>query len=143
MLKVIYSGQIGGVINTDSLSLAPLGLAVIICTLAACVHCLLINHYLTRSKRRRGGAAALFTWMTRVAAVGSPQRATRDEIQRRMIPLGTAGDCWAEWVAAFTVINSPLPNYLIHHMHTRLYCTVDTPTHTSHPPPLPPWCASK
>lgn len=70
MLKVIYSGQIGGVINTSSLSLAPLGLAVIICALAACVHCLLINHYLTCSEGRRR-AAVLFTWMTRVS---SPQQ---------------------------------------------------------------------
>lgn len=47
MRKVIYSGQIRGVINTGSLSLAPLGLALIICTLAAYVHRLLINRYLT------------------------------------------------------------------------------------------------
>lgn len=52
MLKVIYSGQMRALINNGSLSLAPLGLLVIICTLAACVHCLLINHCPTHSEGR-------------------------------------------------------------------------------------------
>lgn len=40
LLKVIQSGRMRDLINNGSLSLAPLGLSVIVCTLAACVHLL-------------------------------------------------------------------------------------------------------
>lgn len=53
MLKVIYSGQMKGLINNGSLLLATPGLPVIICTLAACVHCLLIHRRLTWREGRR------------------------------------------------------------------------------------------
>lgn len=142
----LYSGQMRGLINKGSRSPAPLGLPAIICTLTACAHCLLINYCPTCSE---GGvkAAVSFTWTTLVfptaataAAVGSLVIRLRWDPEEH-VPLRTARDCRTEWMAAFTAINSLLPNYLIHHMHTRLLGTANTPTHTSHPPLLPPWFA--
>lgn len=77
MLKVIYSGQMKGLINNGSLLLATPGLPVIICTLAACVHCLLIHRRLTcreGRRRRRRTATAWFTWPTRASSPRQLQR---------------------------------------------------------------------
>lgn len=54
--------------------------------------------------------------------------------QRSVMPLRTARDCRAKWMATFTAINSLLPNYLIHHMHTETpphYEYTNTHTHTA------------
>lgn len=145
MLKVIYSRQMRGLINNGSLLLAPLCLPVITCTLAACVHCLLIYCCLTcREGRRRREAAASFNWTTRVSSSQQQQQrrwdplwasAPKDGTQRCTMPLRTARNCRAEWMAAFTAINSLLPNYLIHHMHTP---DSSAHMHTLPPPLLPP-----
>lgn len=125
MVEVIYSRPMRGPIMIRRLLLTPLGLPTIICSLAACAHCLLINRCFTYSLGERTSPLSS-TWITRV---WDPEmRPTRSTV-----PLRTAGDCRAEWMAAFTAINSLLPNYLIHHMHTRLLYIMTTPsTHLPH-----------
>lgn len=135
LLKVIQSGQMRGLINNGSLSPAPLGLSVIVCTLAACVHLppnlpvlntpwgrLLLPSpgWLKRRPLSCGGSR------------GIPSQPVQMGPQRNMVPLRRAWDSGPEWMAEFAAINPWLPNYLIYQMHSRLLCNCGDANKHSH-----------
>lgn len=124
-----------GLINNGSLSQAPLGLSVIVCTLAACVHLppnlpvlntpwgrLLLPSpgWLKRRPLGCGGSR------------GIPSQPVQMGPQRNMVPLRRAWDSGPEWMAEFAAINPWLPNYLIYQMHSRLLCNCGNANKHSH-----------
>lgn len=96
MLKVIYSGQMRGLINNGGLSLAPRGLPVIICTLTACVHCLLISRCSACSEGWRRPAP--WQWWQQRRQGPPAGRPIRRGPRRARCPWGQPGDCRAEWM---------------------------------------------
>lgn len=125
LLKVIQSGRMRDLINNGSLSPAPLGLSVIVCTLAACVHLLpnlpLLNMRRGRLLLRSPG------WLRRCplgcgGSRGIPSQPVQMGPQRNTVPLRRAWDSGPEWMAEFAAINPWLPNYLIYQMHSRQLC---------------------
>lgn len=109
-------------INNGSLSLAPLGLSVIVCTLAACVHLLPNLPPLNMPRGRLLLGSPGLPGRRPLGCGGGegiPSQTVQMGPQRNTAPLRRAWDSGPEWMAEFAAINPWLPNYLIYQMHSR------------------------
>lgn len=101
--------------------------------------CLLIYHCLTCHEGSRCFLYLDGSNVVHSAAEGSPVKPVQmGHGGGNMVPLSRAWDSRPGWMAEFTAINPWLPNYLIHHMHSRLLCSrgdanKHSHMHTSHP----------